>query len=132
MPRRRWKCGGGGLGFYSARQIVAIHESGHACAAVDQGIHVHRATIAKSPGLSGKVEWRLGQNDSTHSKLFVVMAGPIAEHYALGMPCSFHGHAQDNQIIRGLVGGRYRDERKASEFQRALLAAWSFVMTLAR
>ncbi len=88
---------------------------------------MHRATIAKSPGLSGKVEWRLGKNDSTHSKLFVVMAGPIAEHHALGTPCSFHGHAQDNQIIRDLIAVRYKNERDAPEFQRALLAAWDFV-----
>ena len=55
------------------------------------------------------------------------MAGPIAAHHALGTPCSFHGYAQDNQIIRDLIDARYKDERQSPAFQKALLAAWDFV-----
>jgi hypothetical protein len=53
------------------------------------------------------------------------MAGPIAGHHALGTPCTFYGYPQDLETIRGLIG--VSDERQSPAFQRALLAAWTFV-----
>jgi hypothetical protein len=115
------------MAFFSPRQLTAIHESGHACAAVAHGLYVYSATIKPSHGLNGSVTWHRNQGDSAHYHLVTAMAGPIAGHHALGTPCSFYGYPQDLETIRDLLGGRYNDERPAPEFQRALLAAWSFV-----
>ncbi len=112
---------------FSHKQLTAIHEAGHAVAAVAHGLHVYSATIKPSHGLNGRVVWHRSQGDSVHNHLITAMAGPIAGHHALGTPCNFYAYPQDMETIRDLIGERYRDERDAPEFQRALLAAWDFV-----
>ena len=115
--------------FHSPREITALHEAAHAVAAIAHGFYVYSATIKPDSELNGRVTWRHSESDSAHYHLVTAMAGPIAGHHALGTPCNFYSYPQDLKTIRGLVSGRYRDERKAPEFQRALLAAWSFVRT---
>ena len=110
---------------FSHKQLTAIHEAGHAVAAIAHGIHVEYAIIKSD--LSGRVMWRPTKSNSAHSLLVALMAGPIAAHHAVGSPCTFSHYATDWKLIRALVGTKYNDETQSPTFQKALLAAWAFV-----
>ena len=107
------------------RHVTALHESGHAVAAVAQGLYVTSATIVPDGELSGRVTWHRSSRDAVHEHLVTAMAGPIAAHHALGSPCSFQSYPQDLTVIRALIGTD--DEIRSPVFQRALVAAWDFV-----
>ncbi len=102
------------MAFFSPRQLTAIHESGHACAAVANDIFVYYATIERRGDLNGEVLWHRSRHDSVHDHLVTAMAGPIAGHHALGTPCTFYGYPQDLETIRGLIG--VSDERQSPAF----------------
>jgi ATP-dependent Zn protease len=113
------------------RKRLAIHESGHAIAAITLGLPIVAVTIADGDPHVHRGVYKQTPDLAVECLAIMCLSGPAAEELCCG-PITDHGDRIDRQMARGYLRERYNEAQLVLQFERMQLAAERLVTSSRR